>query len=590
MGISFSGLGSGLPVDDIVTKLIALENKPIDLLKTRQTKLKTQQLQYDSVRSRVDKLQTAITKLTDVTGNSLTASAPDLFRSSKISTSDDKRVTATASNEASPQSVDIEVTQLATATKVTSGGSGVGQVASGTSSVGDIAQGKVTAGSFTVFLNGSANSINIATTDTLDDVLGRVRAINPAVITGANVGSDGKLQITNTAGANIQLGASADTSNFLDLTQLKTGTKTSTGISANSALSTIALNKPVDSTDSRLATTVTAGSTFSIGKASFTTAGKSLNSLIAEINTSADSGVSASFNTSTNKLELVAKSSGSGLISLSDTTGNFLSAIGLISGSNSTINQTVGLNAQFQINGGSTQTSASNTVVDSVSGLTGITLNLTKAEVGAKTTVTVARNTDDLKTAIKDVINQYNQVLSFIDEQTKATNDKAELKNDSNLLRFRSDLRRLVSESVSGQPAGYGTGASAGLSTGVASTTASGSATTTLQLDDSKFDKALAENPDAIRNLFIGTNGIFNKLKTKITDATKDDPEDSKDGLFASKKTFIDNTTKALAKSITTGQDRVALKEKQLRLQFQQMDQLIAKYQSQGSALSRIGQ
>jgi flagellar hook-associated protein 2 len=583
--ISFSGVGSGIDVDSLVTRLMAVERRPLDQLNTRKNKLNLQQAQYDNLVSRVSALSASVKKITAPTFGST-----DLFASKSATVDNKDLLSVTASSEASPQSFSVEVSRLATATKASTIGD-LGQLASGSNAISSVAQGRISAGNFTVFLNGSANTVAVNTTDTLNDVLGRINALGTvAQPVTASIGTDGKISITSSQ--TVAVGANGDTSNFLDVTGLKTGSTVGSTLTGSLGLNTLSTNNDLTGSGAGLATAITAGSQFTIGKATFTvSAGKSLNALVSEINNTADAGVTASYNAASNKLELTAKTSGNSFITLKDEAGgNALAALGLIGpGGNSTTSQTQGLTAQFSINGGPTLQSSSNTVPDSLTGLTGITLSLTKADAGRPTQVNVTNNTADLKAAIKDSLNQLNTVFSFIQEQTNSQSTSAQLKNDNTILRFRSEIRSTLTSPATGVTGPFNNLGAIGISTG-AVTGAGGSLNTTYSLDETKLDAALASNPENVKQLLAGTNGVFTKLSAMLTSALDTTSDPAQTGIFAKRKTTSQDQIKAINESIARAQTRLDSKEKLYRNQFQQMDRLISSYQSQSSAIARIGQ
>ena len=59
MAISSPGVGSGLDVRSIVTQLVALERRPIELLQAQKTKLNTQLSSFGLLQSYVGNLQAA---------------------------------------------------------------------------------------------------------------------------------------------------------------------------------------------------------------------------------------------------------------------------------------------------------------------------------------------------------------------------------------------------------------------------------------------------------------------------------------------------------------------------------------------------
>jgi flagellar hook-associated protein 2 len=100
------------------------------------------------------------------------------------------------------------------------------------------------------------------------------------------------------------------------------------------------------------------------------------------------------------------------------------------------------------------------------------------------------------------------------------------------------------------------------------------------------LDAALASNPDQVRELMIGTNGIVTQLKTMVDNALNLDPNSG--GLFSSHTTSYQARTKKLNDSIAATQARLDQKEQLLRKQFSAMETAISQSQSQGNALSGL--
>jgi len=576
MTISFGGLSSGLPVDDIISQLIALERKPIDLMKERISKLQLNNAQYKNVQDRASKLLQSIKTLT-----AQSVLDQDLFRKKAATSSDEAVAKATVQDTASIQTINLEVINLATQTKAEST-SGVGTLASGTSLLTDIAQGSITDGNFTVFVNGVASTVTVDTSQDLDSVLTQIAGI--AGINGASV-VNGQIVLDYTNGTNVQLGANGDTSNFLNNTFLKTGTKTATSITSSIPLSTLQLDELVSAAAANFATPVTDG-TFTIGKATFDTTGKTLGEIITEINNSSDAGVTASFNIAENQLELTALDSGSTLITLSNGTGNFLTAVGLISGGgDTTVSQTAGENAEFKING-TTLYSATNNVNSGISGLTGVTLELTGENAGSPISITIGRDTEELETQLDSFVNTFNTLISFIDEQMDAKSTNAKLVGDGGLRRLRNSLRTTVSDLVSGL-AKYSTLSLVGISTG-AVTAGGGQASPKLQFDKSKFNTAIADDPEQVRDLMIGTSGILTQLQSQLDLALYDDPGNTSDGIFYSHDRTIQSQIDSINDQIERSERRIDKREQLLRQQFSAMESAIAQAQSQGNALTGL--
>ncbi len=576
MSISFGGLSSGLPVDDIISQLIALERRPIDLLQQQVADLQLNDASFKSAQDRASKLLQTMETLT-----AQSVLDQDLFRAKLVTSSSEDIATATATENAAIQTINLEVVNLATQTKAESI-SGVGALATGATALSDLAQGSLTDGDFTVFVNGVASTVTVDTSQDLNSVLTQmsgIAGINSASVVG------GQIVLDYTGGTVVQLGANGDDSNFLNNTFLQTGTQTATSITSGIPLSTLQTDELLNSAAANLATAVTDG-TFTIGDATFDTTGKNLNEIISEINNSSDAGVTASFNVAENTLELSALESGSSLITLADGTGNFLTAMGLIDGGgDTTIGQTAGENAEFILNG-STLYSASNTVNSGISGLSGVTLELAGENVGSPIEITIGRDTSELKAQLNSFVTDYNSLIEYIDEQMDGENPNAQLVGEGGLRRLRNSVRTLVSDFVSGLNQ-YSSLSLVGISTG-AITGAGGTATPTLSINEATLDAALADDPEQIRELMVGTNGIFTRMETLLDQALFDDPGNDADGLFFGHTNSIQDRIDDVNDSISRSELRLERRESFLRQQFTAMERAIAEAQAQGSALNGL--
>ena len=109
--ITFGGLATGLPTDDIVTKLMDLERRPLDRLETQKKTETTRLLAYKQLDSRLNDLREAVADM-NITSE---------VRSSSISLSSEDDFTA-SSDGASSGSYDVAVVQLAQVQKTVGDG------------------------------------------------------------------------------------------------------------------------------------------------------------------------------------------------------------------------------------------------------------------------------------------------------------------------------------------------------------------------------------------------------------------------------------------------------------------------------------
>jgi len=603
-----TGFNSGLPIDDIVSQLIAVDQQPITLLQQKEDKIKSQQSAYSQAQTYTQNLLNSIETLT----NRDIATGATIFDNMATTSSNTAIATATASNTAAAQNISLEVKKLPSLTTATST-AGVGAFDASTT----VDQLGITAGSFTVFANGTPYTIAVAAGETVGDVLNTINANVPDPTISANPTIvDGKVNISYQTGAKIVLGAGGDSSNFLALTNLLTGVNTDDGVNgsivASQRATTLDRNQALSSAAAHLATPVTDG-TFTINGISFDTTGKTMNDVIDAINTSA-ANVTASYNKGNNTFQLAAKSTGSTYISLADGTGNFLTAMNLISAGNTTTSQSLGQNAQFVLNG-QTMYSATTTVDENVTGLTGVTLNLASASPGTTVQIGVQSDTTSIVNAVKSVVASYNTAIAYIDKQTNAQNGGI-LAGQTNIISLRNQIRNIFTAQI-GALAGtsYDSLQTVGISTGAIGSSA-GTATAQLTFDSTKLTAALAANLAGVKKLFIaqdlggalnntsqdnGYNGAFTQLKNVLSDQTYIDSNgntaygalfagtsDSNRGLFSAYQNSANAQITQMNKTIADMQDRLATKQTALRNQFLAMDQLVGQYQSQGNALTGL--
>jgi flagellar hook-associated protein 2 len=108
--ISSAGIGSGLDVNSIVTQLMALERRPIQLLETAKTKLDTQLSSYGKLQASLSTVRDAARKLTD----------PGAWTPTTVASSDTAAVSAISNGTSPPGNYAVEVSRLAAAQSLTS--------------------------------------------------------------------------------------------------------------------------------------------------------------------------------------------------------------------------------------------------------------------------------------------------------------------------------------------------------------------------------------------------------------------------------------------------------------------------------------
>jgi flagellar hook-associated protein 2 len=196
-GISFSGLGSGLDIQGIVTQLVSAEGDPQkQILTNRQTAFNTTLSALGQLKSGLSGVQTAADALQNL----------DTFRTRTATVSDSSILSASAIPGTALGTYQVEVEQLATAQKLASAG-----FASESSTVG--------AGTLNITAGGGSFSVNVAATDTLASIRDNINAasgnngvqasiinvddgsggtVSKLVLTAMNTGSSNAVTVTAT--------------------------------------------------------------------------------------------------------------------------------------------------------------------------------------------------------------------------------------------------------------------------------------------------------------------------------------------------------------------------------------------------------
>ena len=259
--VSSPGIGSGLDVDSIVTKLMAVEQQPLTLLAQEQSSYNAKISAYGSLQSTLSQFQTAMSSL----------SASSQYQSYSVTSSNSTAVAATVGSSAIAGNYTVAVSQLAQAQQVVSSGvasasSAIGSGASTTLSFnfGSISGGTLTGGVYTgatytsngsgsksVVINaanntlsGIANAINTANVGATATIINNGSPTNPyqLLLTSSATGLTSSMQITVTGDATLSSLLSYNPAGTQDLTQslvAQNANLTINGIAVSSASNTV---------------------------------------------------------------------------------------------------------------------------------------------------------------------------------------------------------------------------------------------------------------------------------------------------------------------------------------------------------------
>jgi len=190
MTISFSGLASNLPVDQMINQLMAIEEQPLNNLYSEKMQLQDAKGAWRDVNSRISTLDGVMGDLKEV----------ETFNSMKTSSTDETIVSATTDTTASASTYDITVNNLAEEERVASA-----QQSDSTSDLGY-------SGDFDITVNGSTATVSVVTTDSLTEIKDKINSKNITatativdnhlLIEGDNTGAANRIQFTDSDGLN----------------------------------------------------------------------------------------------------------------------------------------------------------------------------------------------------------------------------------------------------------------------------------------------------------------------------------------------------------------------------------------------------
>ncbi len=575
MTISFSGLVSGLDTSSWVEALVSVKQQKVTALETDLKDLQTVKTTLNDTRSVFSTLRSAIEKLTDAKfGGTF-----DLFGQNSVTSSNEEIFTATVTSNAVRQNYDITVQQLATYTKASSkaAASAVADDDTVLSNLG------ISEGTLTAYVNGQKYTVNIEDTDTLGDFKAQLAGFGIK----AEVDESGVLKLSaQNEGDTINIGATTDSSNMaslIGLAQQEDGTYASTNSLYKASVAT-----KLTAEDSGFNQQIKAG-TFTIGDATFTIdENTTLSSIISQINNSDEAQAYAYWDDATGKLSITSTKEGASYINIEAGTSNFTDVMGLttsewddegnlVSSKMYTEAQTLGQNAIFTVNG-TQMVSTSNTITSDISRIDGVTLTLKRAskEEDGNTTLSVTQDTSQLVEAVNSFITAYNDAIAKVEEVTASG---ADLHGETSLTSLRNTLRNYANSSNTTNGGLYKLLSDIGISTSAADGNNLSTDTYTLSLDEDKFLQALQENPDSVKSILAGENGVLSMMESAVEQSLS-----ATTGYFDVKTSTLDSDISRMEEKITKQNNSIDAYKTRLENQFYQMEMAIAQMQQNYSS------
>ena len=114
MGLRVGGLQSGIDTNALIEALVAAERRPLDLVEQRKSGLEQERSLYRDLNTRLLALRDAAAAIDNVNSTLSAGTLDEEFLSFQATSGDPAVVTATATGNASPGNVDVNVTALAT--------------------------------------------------------------------------------------------------------------------------------------------------------------------------------------------------------------------------------------------------------------------------------------------------------------------------------------------------------------------------------------------------------------------------------------------------------------------------------------------
>lgn len=481
MGLQLGGMVSGMDTASIIDQLMGLERQPVYKKQDEIQEIEDEKKIWGNVNSKLTSFNTAASNL----------SFSSTFGSKLVSSTDEDKVTATATSSASNTNYVLEDVVLAKAGQVKSEdqidlNDGIKANIETDSNITDpnkrfTEDGSVIEGSFKI----NGKTISVKADDTINLVITKINGAGAGVKASFN-SELGKFKIEqSTEGESKKIEIDGgDTSNFL--TEVGLGEQLGETIENGENPDYLKKISEVDAFSTIESGFFTINDyTFELDKEEDT-----LNSIISKINSS-DAGVLAFYDNDSKTVSLTAKNAGDD-ITLENDTSNFLTNLNLmnqIGDTDETEGKSVyeGTDATFKMNGVEfTKENNEFTIND-------VNIKLKSAtETGEKITLGVSTDNEKALEKIEKFITKYNDLVGYLESKT---GKEGALQGDSTANNLIFNLRNKLMMPISGTDSKYNQLALVGI-------TAETSTSSQLTLDKTKLKEAMEDDAEAVKKLF----------------------------------------------------------------------------------------
>ncbi|MEZ5162461.1 MAG: flagellar filament capping protein FliD [Fimbriimonadaceae bacterium] len=482
-GIRFTGLSSGLDIENIISALIRAESVSVQRLQAQQAQLSARQTIYDQFRGKLNGLNAATAAL----------GFANAYTTTKATNSDTAIGTVSTTDAASVGTYNITVNQLAKNHKVSS------------TAQTNTTDALALSGSFIV----NGKSVTVEAEDTLSNIASKINSANAGVTASIIDGGTNQAYLVmtaNTAGVDAKIQLSNASGTALSSLGFLNGTAAvREAPDANTVLST-AQSSNTETLETLLGITGTKSFVIDGNVINIDPSTDSLQTIADQINLAggpSTATVETVQENGTTKYEL--KITGAGIPgSITDTDG-LLEAVGVFQqGYNSQLS--AAQDASITVDG-ITVTNNSNSFTTV---LPGVTFNAIKA---GTTEITVSRDNTAIKDKVKGMQKAFNDVIDYIRTNSSfdsETFQSGALFGDQVANQVESTLNQLLFSDL-------GTGSFKNLADLGFTLDDQGQ----LEVDESKLDAAIANDLTSVKNLLMATASSTNSQIKYVSSSNK---------------------------------------------------------------------
>jgi flagellar hook-associated protein 2 len=218
--------------------------------------------------------------------------------------------------------------------------------------------------------------------------------------------------------------------------------------------------------------------------------------------------------------------------------------------------------------------SASNTIDNAIDGVS-LTVKQKTTEESGPVTISVGYDSTGVTTRIKNFVTAYNALagqISKLRSYDATTKTAGPMLGDSLLSSIETEIRNTITSPVAGQAPGFQTLASIGITTQLDGT---------LGVDDTKLQKAITTNFEAVGKLFGSETGVAARMFKQVDDRLKSD------GAIETRSKNLTDQQKAIQKRKDDLDVRMLAVQRAYTAQFTRLDTLLSQLQVTSSYLSQ---